>query len=114
MDENMFIIIFIYYFTNHSATQIKRLVTFVCISAIIATPLLITIKSSNNSNYNNQFLQQAFADHINTATSNETTILHQGIIASEPTSQVKSRPNEERQTVIILPFRNDVQPIKEF
>ncbi|MFL6384693.1 MAG: hypothetical protein ACJ71D_07610 [Nitrososphaera sp.] len=76
--------------------------------------MLITIKSSNNSNYNNQFLQQAFADHINTATSNETTILHQGIIASEPTSQVKSRPNEERQTVIILPFRNDVQPIKEF
>src|ERR671933_2485759 len=84
--------------------QTKGLVTFVCIAALISIPLLtITKRSSNNS----QFLQQAFATHMNTATSNETTILHQGIIASQPSPQIKPLPNEQLQTLVILPFRND-------
>jgi hypothetical protein len=51
--------------------------------------------------------QAAFATHMNTATSNETTIVHQGIIASSPSSQVKPQPNERLQTLVILPFRSD-------
>jgi hypothetical protein len=70
-----------------TALQIRVLVTFVCIAAMIATPLLTTIKNNGNNSYNNYnqlFLQQAFAHHMETATSNETTILHQGIVASQP------------------------------
>ena len=85
--------------------QIKRLVTFVCITAIIATPLLITTKSSDNSKYNNQFLQQAYADHMKTATSNEKTVLHRGIAASEPISEhtdiIRPRANEQAQQFYI-------------
>jgi hypothetical protein len=88
--------------------QTKGLVTFVCIATLISIPLLtITKSSSNNSNYNSQFLQQAFATHMNTATSNETTVTHQGIIASVPSPEVKLQPNEQSQAVIILPHRND-------
>jgi hypothetical protein len=92
--------------------QIRALVTFVCITAILlGTPLLTTtIKSSSNNRYNNNsqlFLQQAFGIHMDTATSNETTVLHQGIIASKPSPQIKPKPNEQLQTVVILPFRND-------
>jgi hypothetical protein len=93
-----------------TALQTKVLVTFVCVAAMIATPLLTTIKSNGSNSYNNSnqlFLQQAFATHMDTATSNETTILHQGIIASQPSPQIKPKPNEQLQTVVILPFRND-------
>ena len=100
---------FIYILSYCSAVQTKGLVTFVCIVAIIAIPLLTTTNSSNNSNYNNQlFLQQAFATHMSTATtSNKTTVVHQGIIASVPSPEIKLQPNEQSQTVIVLPYRND-------
>ena len=92
--------------------QIRVLVTFVIVATIIAAPLLAitnTINNSNNNNdnNNNQFLQQAFATHMDTANSNETTIVHQGIIASSPSPQIKPKPNEQLQTVVILPFRTD-------
>jgi hypothetical protein len=44
---------------------------------------------------------------MDTATSNEKTVVHQGIIASSPSPQIKPRPNEQLQEVIILPYRND-------
>jgi hypothetical protein len=47
---------------------------------------------------------QAFATHMDTATSNEKTVVHQGIIASGKSPQVKPARG---QTVTILPFRND-------
>ena len=91
--------------------QIRVLITFVIVATIIAAPLLAitnTINNSNNNNdNNNQLLQQAFATHMDTATSNETTILHQGIIASEKPPQIKTSPNETIQVVTILPFRTD-------
>src|SRR5919199_1168117 len=59
---------------------------------------------NNNIFYNHQ----VFATHMGTATSNEKTVVHQGIIASSPSSaQVKPRSNERLQTVVILPFRSD-------
>jgi hypothetical protein len=91
--------------------QIRVLVTFVIVTTIIAAPLLAitnTINNSNNNNdNNNQLLQQAFATHMDTANSTETTILHQGIIASEKPTQIKTSPNETIQVVTILPFRTD-------
>ena len=66
-----------------------------------------TINGSTNNNNNKQFLQQAFATHMNTATSNEKTVVHQGIIASGPNPQIKPEPNEGRQSVVILPYRMD-------
>jgi type II secretory pathway pseudopilin PulG len=89
--------------------QIRALVTFAVVAIIIAAPLLAitnTINNSNNNN-NNQFLQQAFANHMDTATSNEKTIVHQGIIASSPNPQIKPRPNEQLQSVVVLPYRID-------
>ena len=48
-------------------------------------PLVTLTKGSSNNIYNNQlFLQQAFATHMDSATSNETTVLHQGLVASKP------------------------------
>jgi hypothetical protein len=74
------------------------------IAVAIGSPLLgITNFVNNIIIYNHQ----AFAIHMNTATSNEKTIVHQGIIASKPSPQIKPLPNEQLQTVVILPFRND-------
>jgi hypothetical protein len=87
--------------------QIRALVTFAVLAIIIAAPLLAITNTINNSNNNNQFLQQAFANHMDTATSNETTIVHQGIIASSPNPQIKPRPNEQLQSVVVLPYRID-------
>jgi hypothetical protein len=89
--------------------RIRALVTFAVVAIIIAAPSLLAITNTinNNSNNNNQFLQQAFATHMDTATSNETTIVHQGIIASSPSPQIKPGPNEQLQTVVILPYRID-------
>ena len=87
--------------------QIRVSVTFVIVATIIAAPLLAITNTINNNNNNNQFLQQVFATHMDTATSNETTILHQGIIASEKPTQIKTSPNETIQVVTILPFRTD-------
>ena len=50
---------------------------------------------------------QAFATYMATATSNEKTIVHQGLIASTPSTQVKPERYEHLQTVVILPFRID-------
>ena len=93
--------------------QISALVTF----AVTATVLIIgassllavtnTINGSTSNNNNKQFLQQAFATHMDTATSNEKTVVHQGIIGSSPSPQVKPMPNEHLQSVVILPFRSD-------
>ena len=68
--------------------------------------LLIGITNfvNNNTIYNNH---QAFATHMETATSNEKTVVHQGIIASGPNPQIKPEPNEGRQSVVILPYRSD-------
>jgi hypothetical protein len=35
------------------------------------------------------------------------TIVHQGIIDSSPSPQIKPRPNEHLQTAVILPYRSD-------
>ena len=86
--------------------QIRALVTFAVVATIIAA-LLLAITNTINNNNNNQFLQQAFAIHMDTANSTETTIVHQGIIASSPSPQIIPRPNEHLQTVVILPYRSD-------
>jgi hypothetical protein len=65
----------------------------------------ITNFVNNNIIYNNN--HQAFATHMETATSNEKTVVHQGIIASGPNPQIKPEPNEGRQSVVILPYRMD-------
>ena len=93
--------------------HITALFTFTIIAAILiigASSLLAltnTISGSTNINNNKQFLQQAYATHMSTATSNETTVVHQGIIASSPNPQIKPEPNEGRQSAVILPYRMD-------
>ena len=74
--------------------QIRALVTFAVVATIIAA-LLLAITNTINDNNTNQFLQQAFATHMDTATSNEKTIVHQGIIASSPNPQIVPQPNEQ-------------------
>jgi hypothetical protein len=82
----------------------KVLVTFII--TIAFGVLLIGIANFVNNNiYNNN--HQAFATHMDTATSNEKTIVHQGIIASSPSPQIKPGPNENLQSVLILPHRGD-------
>ena len=44
---------------------------------------------------------------METATSNEKTVVHQGIIASGPNPQIKLEPNEDLQSAVILPYRSD-------
>jgi hypothetical protein len=82
-------------------------------TSLIGVPSLLaitttTVNNNSNNNNNNQFLlNQAFATHMDTANSTEKTIAHQGIIASSPSPQVKARPNEQLQDVVILPYRSD-------
>jgi hypothetical protein len=81
--------------------------TFVLfVIGVVFGVLLIGITNFVNNNiiYNNH---QAFATHMETATSNEKTVVHQGIIASGPNPQIKPEPNEGRQSVVILPYRSD-------
>lgn len=105
--------IFIYFnYLLVAIMQIRALVTFTVLAIIIAAPLLaitntINNSNNNNNNNNNQFLQQAFATHMDTANSTETSIVHQGIIASSPSPQIKPGPNEQLQSVVILPYRID-------
>jgi hypothetical protein len=88
--------------------QIRALVTFAVVAIIIAAPSLAITNTINNSNNNtNQFLQQAFATHMDIANSTETTIVHQGIIASSPSPQIIPRPSEHLQSAVILPYRSD-------
>ena len=44
---------------------------------------------------------------METATSNEKSVVHQGIIASSPSRQIKPEPNEHLQSAVILPYRRD-------
>jgi len=44
---------------------------------------------------------------MDTATSQETTVLHQAIIASSPNPQIAPRPNERLESVVVLPYRSD-------
>ena len=70
---------------------------------IVSAGLLLGITNF----FNNNILirnHQAFATHMDTATSNEKTVVHQAIIASGKSPQVKPARG---QTVTILPFRND-------
>src|SRR6476620_12536364 len=80
------------------------LVIFI-IAVALGVLLGITNFVNNNIIYNNN--HQAFATHMETATSNEKTVVHQGIIASGPNPQIKPEPNEGRQSVVILPYRSD-------
>lgn len=68
--------------------------------------LLIGITSffNNRSVYDNH---QAFATHMETATSNEKSVVHQGIIASGSNPQIEPESNESRQSAVILPYRSD-------
>ncbi len=81
----------------------KVLVTFIITIAFGVLLISITNFVNNNIIYNHQ----AFATHMETATSNEKTVVHQGIIASGPNPQIKPEPNEGRQSVVILPYRSD-------
>ena len=84
---------------------IKTTFVLFVIGVVFGGPLLgITNFVNNNIIYNNH---QAFAIHMETATSNEKTVVHQGIIASGPNPQIKPEPNEGRQSVVILPYRSD-------
>ena len=80
------------------------LVLFVISAALVGSLIGITNFFNNRPIYNNR---QAFATHMDTATSNEKTVVHQGIIASSPSPQVKPGPNEHLQSVVILPHRMD-------
>ena len=82
----------------------KVLVTFIITIAFGVLLIGITNFVNNNIIYNDH---QAFATHMETATSNEKTVVHQGIIASGPNPQIKPEPNEGRQSVVILPYRSD-------
>jgi hypothetical protein len=44
---------------------------------------------------------------MDTANSQEKTIIHQGIIASSPSPQIEPQPNEQLQSVVVLPYRTD-------
>jgi hypothetical protein len=85
--------------------HIKTVLVIFIIAIVIGVPLLGITNFVNNIIYNNH--HQAFATHMDTATSNETTIVHQGIVASSPSPQIIPRPNEHLQTVVILPYRSD-------
>jgi hypothetical protein len=83
--------------------HIKTVLVIFIIAIVIGVPLLGITNFVNNIIYNHQ----AFATHMDTATSNEKTIVHQGIIASSPSPQIVPGPNEQLQTVVILPYRID-------
>jgi hypothetical protein len=86
--------------------HIKTVLVIFIIAIVIVGPFLgITNFVNNNIIYNHHY--QAFATHMDTATSNEKTIVHQGIAASSPNPQIKPRPNEQLQSVVILPYRSD-------
>jgi hypothetical protein len=76
-------------------------VRFIIAFAITGPLLGITSFVSNTHNY------EVFAAHMDTATSQETTVLHQAIIASSPSPQIEPRPNERLESVVVLPYRSD-------
>ena len=66
--------------------HIKTVLVIFIIAIVIGVPLLGITNNfvDNNIIYNNH--HQAFATHMDTATSNEKTIVHQGIVAFESKS----------------------------
>ena len=78
-------------------------------------PLVTLTKGSSSNNiYNNQlFLQQAFATHMDSATSNETTVLHQGLLHLNHNLRLASQMNSSKPYIFCL-LEMMVQPIKEF
>ena len=86
--------------------HIKTVFVIFIIAIVTGVPLLgITNNFVDNIIYNNH--HQAFATHMDTATSNEKTIVHQGIVASSPNPQIVPQPNKQNQSVVILPYRID-------
>jgi hypothetical protein len=87
--------------------HIKSVLVIFIIAIVIGVPLLGITNNfvDNNIIYNNH--HQAFATHMDTATSNEKTIVHQGIAASSPNPQILPHPNKQNQSVVILPYRSD-------
>lgn len=83
--------------------HIKTVLVIFIIAIVIGVPLLGITNFVNNIIYNHQ----AFATHMDTATSNEKTIVHQGIVASSPNPQIVPQPNKQNQSVVILPYRID-------
>jgi hypothetical protein len=90
-----------HYYYN-TLIHIKASLAIFITAVVIAGSLLgITNFVSNIHNH------QAFATHMETATSQETRIIHQAIIASSPSPQIEPQPNEQLQSVVVLPFRSD-------
>jgi hypothetical protein len=83
--------------------HIKTVLVIFIIAIVIGVPLLGITNFVDNIIYNHQ----AFATHMDTATSNEKTIVHQGIVASSPNPQILPHPNKQNQSVVILPYRID-------
>ncbi len=96
--------LFIY---STDALQARTLVTFAVISAVLTIGALSLLAVTNAIHRSDDFLAQVFATHMDTATSDEKTVVHQGIIASSPSPQIIPRPNEHLQTVVVLPYRSD-------
>ena len=93
------------YFTD--AVQARTLVTFAVITGVLTVGALSLLAVTNAIYRSDDFLAQVFATHMDTATSDEKTVVHQGIIASSPSPQIIPRPNEHLQTVVVLPYRSD-------
>jgi hypothetical protein len=83
--------------------HMKTVLVIFIIAIVIGVPLLGITNFVNNIIYSHR----AFSTHMDTATSNETTIVQQGIVASSPSPQIKPQPNEQLQSVVILPYRID-------
>ena len=81
----------------------KTVLVIFIISIVTGVALLGITNFVNNIIYSHQ----AFATHMDTATSNEKTIVHQGIVASSPNPQILPHPNKQNQSVVILPYRID-------
>jgi hypothetical protein len=92
---------------RRSTMNIKRTVIIIFVITIaIGSSLLGITNFVNIIIYNHQVFATPL-DTATTTTSNEKTVVYQGLIASSPSRQVKSLPNEHLQTIVILPFRSD-------
>jgi hypothetical protein len=89
------------------AVQARTLVTFAVITGVLTVGALSLLAVTNAIHGSDDFFAQVFATHMDTATSDEKTVVHQGIIASSPSPQIIPRPNEHLQTVVVLPYRSD-------
>ena len=84
-----------------------RIIGYFCsYTAVLTIGTLSSLAVTNAIYRSDDFLAQVFATHMDTATSNEKTVVHQAIIASSPSPQIV-RANEHLQTVVVLPYRSD-------